>query len=215
MQHNFDAVELRVLGCLMEKELATPEYYPLSLNALTNACNQKTNRAPVLSLDEQTVRAAVQSLKERRIVYQSDANRVPKYWQAFSKEYDLGSRESALLAVLLLRGPQTAGELRGRADSMCPFEGLEQVTASLEHLVAGGLAAQLPRQPGQKEQRYVHLLAGEAFLPEEPARVQLPTGGARTQDEDRLALLEQTVSALQEELAQLRSDFLTFKRHFE
>ncbi len=215
MPHRFDAVELRVLGCLMEKELATPEYYPLSLNALTNACNQKTNRAPVLSLDEQTVRAAVQTLKERRIVYQSDANRVPKYWQAFSKEHDLSGRESALLAVLLLRGPQTAGELRARADSMCPFEGLEQVAASLEHLVAGGLAAQLPRQPGQKEQRYVHLLAGDAFPPEEPARPQPQAAATRTQDEDRLALLERTVSALQEELARLRNDFLAFKRHFE
>lgn len=215
MQHNFDDIELRVLGCLMEKELATPEYYPLSLNALTNACNQKTNRAPVLSLDEQTVRSAVQSLKERRIVYQSDANRVPKYWQAFSKEHDLGNRESALLAVLLLRGPQTVGELRGRADSMCPFEDLEQVAASLEHLVAGGLAAQLPRQPGQKEQRYVHLLAGNAFPPEEPARPQQPVADARTLDEDRLVFLEQAVSALQEELAQLRNDFLAFKQHFE
>jgi uncharacterized protein len=215
MQHSLDVVELRVLGCLMEKELATPEYYPLSLNALINACNQKTNRAPVLSLDEQAVGAAVQSLKERRIIYQSDANRVPKYWQAFSKEHDLGTRESALLAVLLLRGPQTTGELRGRADSMCPFESLEQVTASLDHLVTAGLAVQLSRQPGQKEQRYVHLLAVDTMAMEEPAPPHHTVSGVRTQGEDRMAVLEQTVSALREELAQLKSDFLAFKQHFE
>lgn len=208
-----NAVETRVLGSLMEKELATPEYYPLSLNALVNACNQKTNRAPVMSLDEPTVREAVQALKERRIVYQSDASRVPKYWQAFAKEFDLGNRDSALLAVLLLRGPQTPGELRTRTDSMCPVESLDEVAATLDHLITLGLVTQLPRQPGQKEQRYMHLLAGDATATEtdapQPVRIIPPVGT------DRLAELEETVTMLQEELEQLRSDFLALKQSLE
>ena len=215
MNITLNAVEIRVLGSLMEKELATPEYYPLSLNALVNACNQKTNRSPVMSLDEPTVREAVQVLKERRIVYQSDASRVPKYWQAFSKEYDLGNRESAVLGVLLLRGPQTPGELRTRTDSMCPCESLEEVAATLDHLITLGLVTQLPRQPGQKEQRYVHLLAGEEAAdaddgaPPPPARSVQPAGT------DRLTALEVTVAMLQQELEQLRHEFLTFKQSLE
>ncbi|MCL1979464.1 MAG: YceH family protein, partial [Proteobacteria bacterium] len=165
MKNDLDAVELRVLGCLLEKELATPEYYPLSLNALLNACNQKTNRAPVMQVDEAAVLAALKSLKQRRYVYQSDAGRVPKYWQSFAKDHDLDGHEAALLSVLLLRGPQTAGELRLRADSLCPFDSLEQVGATLDHLIAAGMAAQLARQPGQKEQRAMHLLAAPVGEP--------------------------------------------------
>ena len=215
MNITLNAVEIRVLGSLMEKELATPEYYPLSLNALVNACNQKTNRAPVMSLDEPTVREAVQVLKERRIVYQSDASRVPKYWQAFSKEHDLGNRESAVLGVLLLRGPQTPGELRTRTDSMCPCESLEEMAATLDHLITLGLVTQLPRQPGQKEQRYVHLLAadGAAMEPEgaQPQQVR----SAQPVEADRLTALEVTVAMLQQELEQLRSDFLALKQILE
>jgi len=162
MDIDLDTIEVRVLGSLMEKELATPEYYPLSLNALINACNQKTNRSPVLSLDEKTVSIALQSLKQQRIVYQSDASRVPKYWQSFAKQNNLNNRESALLCLLLLRGPQTPGELRSRAENMCSFEDLDQVALSLENLMTTGLVAQLARQPGQKEQRFVHLLAVES-----------------------------------------------------
>lgn len=215
MNITLNAVEIRVLGCLMEKELATPEYYPLSLNALVNACNQKTNRAPVMSLDEPTVREAVQALKERRIVYQSDASRVPKYWQAFSKEFDLGNRDSALLCVLMLRGPQTPGELRTRSDSMCPCESLEEVAATLDHLITVGLVTQLPRQPGQKEQRYVHLLAGEATALETDAPQPQPARNFQPMGADRLAALEETVAMLQQELEQLRHDFLTFKQSLE
>jgi uncharacterized protein len=215
MNITLNAVETRVLGSLMEKELATPEYYPLSLNALANACNQKTNRAPVMSLDEPTVCEAVQTLKERRIVYQSDASRVPKYWQAFSKEFDLGNRDSALLAVLLLRGPQTPGELRTRTDSMCPVESLDEVAATLDHLINVGLVAQLPRQPGQKEQRYVHLLAGEAPSMEPCAAPSPPVRSAQPAGADRLAELEETVAMLQQDLEQLRSDFLALKQSLE
>jgi uncharacterized protein len=215
MDIDLDAIEVRVLGSLMEKELATPEYYPLSLNALINACNQKTNRFPVLSLDEKAVNIALQSLKEQRIVYQSDASRVPKYWQSFAKHNNLNNRESALLCLLLLRGPQTPGELRSRADNMCSCEDLDQVALSLENLMTTGLVAQLPRQPGQKEQRFVHLLAVESNNTEQvaarPEQVMIERVSANT----RLDSLEQSVATLREEIEQLKNDLASFKKHFE
>ena len=215
MDIDLDAIEVRVLGSLMEKELATPEYYPLSLNALINACNQKTNRSPVLSLDEKAVSIALQSLKEQRIVYQSDASRVPKYWQSFTKQNNLNNRESALLCLLLLRGPQTPGELRSRAENMCSFEDLDQVALSLENLMTTGLVAQLPRQPGQKEQRFVHLLAVESSNTDQvaarPEQVMIERVSAHT----RLDTLEQSVATLREEIEQLKNDFSSFKKHFE
>lgn len=173
MEMQLDGIETRVLGCLLEKELATPEYYPLSLNALVNACNQKTNRQPVLSLSGEEVVEALQSLKELQCVVQSDAGRVAKFWQSLSKRHNLLNRESALLGLLLLRGPQTPGELRSRSENMCPFENLEQVSQSLEALISRSLIMLLPRQPGQKEQRYCHLLSGK---PEEGVD---PGGGCR------------------------------------
>jgi hypothetical protein len=215
MDIDLDAIEVRVLGSLMEKELATPEYYPLSLNALINACNQKTNRAPVLSLDEKSVSIALQSLKEQRIVYQSDASRVPKYWQSFAKQNNLNSRESALLCLLLLRGPQTPGELRSRAENMCSFEDLDQVFLSLENLMTTGLVAQLPRQPGQKEQRFVHLLAVESGNTDQLAARPEPVLVERVSAQTRLGTLEQSVVALREEIEQLKNDFSSFKKNFE
>jgi len=208
MNIDLDAVEIRVLGCLMEKELATPEYYPLSLNALLNACNQKTNRAPVMQLDEAAVLAALRPLKERRYVYQSDAGRVPKYWQAFTKDHDLGSHEAAVLSVLLLRGAQTPGELRLRAGSLSPFDSLEQVDATLDHLIASGLAAQLPRQPGQKEQRAIHLLAAPTDEPETAQPGRMPPMPA----EERLAVLEQAVAVLREELETVKSELYALRQ---
>jgi len=215
MKKTLNPIEIRVLGSLMEKELATPEYYPLSLNALTNACNQKTNRSPVLSLDEQTVSSALRSLKEQRIVYQSDASRVPKYWQAFAKDNNLNNREAALLALLLLRGPQTPGELRSRADNLCSCESLEQVFLALENLITIGLVAQLPRQPGQKEQRFVHLLADESGNVEQVAAQPEQVKEARVSENDRLVELEQTVASLRQELEELKDEFNSFKKHFE
>jgi len=203
MNIDLDAVEIRVLGCLMEKELATPEYYPLSLNALLNACNQKTNRTPVVQLDEATVLVALRSLKERRYVHQSDASRVAKYWQSFAKDHDLGGSESAVLSVLLLRGPQTPGELRIRAGSLHPFDSLEQVDATLDHLIGAGLVAQLPRQPGQKEQRATHLLAAPTDGPE-PETAQ-PGRMSPMPADERLAALEQAVAVLREELEAVKS----------
>ncbi len=210
-----DAIEVRVLGSLMEKELATPEYYPLSLNALINACNQKTNRAPVLALDGETVAGALQSLKQKHFVYQSDAGRVPKYWQDFVKQNNLINREAALLSLLLLRGPQTAGELRSRADNLCALDTLEEVFLALENLITTGLAVQLPRQPGQKEQRFAHLLAGEPeTVPEALAR-QEPVMQAREAVNSRITELEQALSNVQEELEWLKKEFLSFKKAFE
>ncbi|MGD9948158.1 MAG: DUF480 domain-containing protein [Desulfobulbus sp.] len=210
MEMELDTVEVRVLGCLLEKELATPEYYPLSLNGLVNACNQKTNRQPVLSLSGEEVTEALQSLKELQCVVQSDAGRVAKFWQSLSKHYNLLDRERALLGLLLLRGPQTPGELRSRSDNMCPFENLEQVSYSLESLISLSLVMLLPRLPGQKEQRYCHLLAGE---PEENAgsgpddSVVVRRVGA-----DRIEALEEKVARVEAELDELREAFLALKR---
>ncbi len=211
---NFLTGHCWVLGCLMEKELATPEYYPLSLNALVNACNQKTNRLPVLSLSAEIVTEALHSLKEKQLVIQSDAGRVPRFWQGLTKRYNLVNRESALLSLLLLRGAQTPGELRTRAESMCPIETLEQASQSLEGLAFSGLAVQLSRQPGQKEQRYCHLLSGvpedktgtEGGLQEEPTVV------LRRLDNERVEALEEKVARLEHALELLRGDFMALKK---
>ena len=215
MDAMLNVIEVRVLGSLMEKELATPDSYPLSLNALINACNQKTNRAPVLSLDDRVVAGALQSLKEKQLVFQSDTSRVPKYWQNFGKKNNLINRETALLAVLLLRGPQTAGELRSRSDNLASFVDLKEVLTSLDNLAVAGLVLQLPLQPGQKEQRFAHLLAGEPELFEqvrarpEPVMLEVQAEG------NRLAELEDTVARLQQEIEGLKEQFLRFRKEFE
>ncbi|MFH0785014.1 MAG: YceH family protein [Pseudomonadota bacterium] len=210
-----NAIEVRVLGCLMEKELATPEYYPLSLNALVNACNQKSNRSPVLSLDERTVAGGLQSLKEKHLVRQSDASRVPKYWHDFVKKHNLIRREAALLCLLLLRGPQTAGELRSRTERLCSFDNLEEVFPSLDNLADIGLVTKLPLSPGRKEQRFAHLLAGEPENVEQVVARQEPIMIAVTADTERIAELEKSVAYLKEEMEVLKNEFLSFKKEFE
>ena len=210
-----DAMEARVLGSLMEKELATPEYYPLSLNALTNACNQKTNRSPVFFLEEDDVVSALQSLKKKHLVGQSVAGRVPKYWHDFVKQNNLIRREAALLCLLLLRGQQTAGELRSRTERLCAFENLEEVLQYLENLSEIGFVRQMPLQPGQKEQRFAHLLSGE---PEQIDPIVLRQEPGTISDEpaqDRIAELEKSVALLREEIELLKSEFLSFKKAFE
>jgi uncharacterized protein YceH (UPF0502 family) len=213
MELELNAHEVRVLGCLLEKELATPEYYPLSLNALVNACNQKTNRLPVLSLSAEAVTAALRSLREKQLVVQSEAGRVAKYWQSFGKQYNLVNRESALLSLLLLRGPQTPGELRSRAENMCPIETLDQVQESLSGMAESGLVTQLPRQPGQKEQRYAHLLAGAPEERRDPGggTQEPPTVVVRRVGNERIEALEEKVARLELELEQLRGEFLALK----
>ena len=209
-----DTIEVRVLGSLLEKELATPEYYPLSLNALVNACNQKTNRLPVLSLDEETVVRALQSLKKKRLVGQSDTSRVPKYWHDFIKQNNLIRREAALLCLLLVRGQQTAGELRTRTERLCSFENLEEVLQYLDNLSEVGFVRKLPRQPGRKEQRFAHLLSGEPENIDQILIRQEPVVLAAEADNDRIAELEKSVSYLKEEIEILKNKFLSFKNEF-
>lgn len=215
MEIVLDAIEVRVLGSLMEKELATPEYYPLSLNALVNACNQKTNRAPVFSLDEKSVAGALLTLKDKHLVFQSDASRVPKYWHNFTKQNNLIRREEALLCMLLLRGPQTAGELRSRTERLCSFESLEEVGQYLENLTTIGFVVRLPLQPGRKEPRFAHLLAGEPENIEQVSARQEPIMMTVTAESERLAELEKSVAHLKEEIAMLKSEFLAFRQEFE
>jgi len=215
MERTLDAIEVRVLGSLMEKELATPEYYPLSLNGLINACNQKTNRSPVLALDAKKVAGALQSLKDKRIVYQSDASRIPKYWHDFSKQKNLITREAALLCLLLLRGPQTAGELRNRSENLCSLSSLEEVFLSLENLSTTGLVTQLPRQPGQKEQRFAHLLAGEPETMQPAAPRQEPIMMEIEKENDRITELEKSMAKLKDEMTRLQNAFASFRKEFE
>jgi uncharacterized protein YceH (UPF0502 family) len=204
-----DAAEVRVLGCLLEKEIATPEYYPLSLNALTNACNQKSNRDPVVSYDEQTVEDALSSLRDKGLAVRISGrdSRVPKHAQRFTEQCNLGRREAAVICMLLLRGPQTVGELRGRTERLYAFDDLEGVEATLHRLAEMAFVKQLPRQPGFKEPRFAHLLAGDVEAEPAPA----PEPAVRSSapgDHERIA-------ALEAEMAQLRREFDEFRRRFE
>jgi len=207
-------VEVRVLGALVEKEITTPEYYPLSLNALVNACNQKSNREPVMQLDENTVRDALLALQEKRLAGPASGadSRVTKYEHRL-ESFNFSRREIAVLCVLLLRGPQTPGELRGRTERMYRFEDLEQVQSALHQLMERepSLAAVLPRQPGTKEARYAHLLGG----PVESIAVSHDGVLAEHADGDRVARLEEQVRALHAEVDALKDQFASFRKQFE
>lgn len=208
-------IEIRVLGCLMEKSLTTPEYYPLSLNALTNACNQKSNRHPVVSFDEKTVVRALEGMKGKQLVVQSASSRVPKYSELFTSNNKLVLREIAVLMVLFLRGPQTLGELRARTERAYTFADLAEVETTVEDLSDAGYLKQLPRQPGRKEPRYAHLLAGEPEIEEnwEP-RPEPATLEVRAENE-RIAALEEEMAALRQECAALRAEFENFRNEFK
>ena len=194
-----DAVELRVLGCLLEKQRTTPDVYPLSLNALRVACNQSTNRDPVVDYDEPTVRAALERLSRRGWVRLASGpgSRAAKYRQLFDEELELLPSQSALLAVLMLRGPQTPGELKSRSERLYPLGSLDDVHRTLGSLIERELVARLPRRPGQKEERYAHLLGGDAV--DAPERVELPLPAAPDLEE-RVRVLEEQVAALQRAL---------------
>jgi uncharacterized protein YceH (UPF0502 family) len=198
--------EVRVLASLIEKESTTPEYYPLSLNALMLACNQKTNRDPVVSYDEDTVSDGLDSLRASRLARLSSAqSRVAKYEHSILEVFNLGRRELALLCTLMLRGPQTVGELRDRSERMRAFSDLEEVEACLEtlmHWEPRPLATRLPRQPGMKEPRYMHLLSGDA----EPPAPRMT---------ERAVPLEEQVEALRQEVRELRDEFAKFRQQFE
>jgi uncharacterized protein YceH (UPF0502 family) len=218
-------VECRVLGALIEKEITTPEYYPLSLNALVNACNQKSNRDPVMNLDEATVRRALHSLDGQSLVRYVSASdsRVTKYEHRLQEAFNFYRHEIAILCVLLLRGPQTPGELRGRAERMHPFDDLGAVQSSLQHLMKREppLVKVLPRQPGTKEARYVHLLSGDVEEVDAKPAAE-PQLAASSAGEEQIARLEKEVAALrndvaefQKEIADLRQEFAQFRKQFE
>ena len=213
--------EARVLGCLMEKSVTTPDYYPLTLNALTHACNQKSNRNPVLNLDEKNVVAGVDGLRDKKLAWliSPAGSKVPKYEHRFQEAFQTDEAEQALLCELLLRGPQTVGELRSHAGRLCDFASITAVSEVFQKLMSREpepLVIELPRQPGRKEPRYMHLLCGPVDLsgqdttaPEEPARVALQA------ETERIQALEDTLATVQEELAALRSEFTEFRQQFE
>jgi uncharacterized protein YceH (UPF0502 family) len=211
-------VECRVLGSLIEKEVTTPEYYPLSLNALVNACNQKSNRDPVMNLDEAAVREALHSLDRQSLVRSVSASdsRVTKYEHRLQEAFNFYRHETAILCVLLLRGPQTPGELRTRAERMHRFDDLGAVQSSLQHLMKRepALVKVLPRQPGTKEARYAHLFAGDVVVPENKSETHAEPG-AGVRDGERIARLEEEVGVLQKDIADLRRQFADFRKQFE
>jgi len=215
-------VEVRVLGSLIEKDITTPDYYPLTLNALTNACNQTSNRDPVLALGEQTIVRALDSLREKKLALQFNGadSRVPKYAHRLGVEDpDLGRPEISVLCVLMLRGPQTIGEIRGRTGRMHEFPNLEEAQAVLDGLASRSprpLVSRLPRQTGFKEQRYAHLLSGEvSIVVEEAIPRPEPARLAVLQENERLAKLEADVAALRTEMAELKIQFAEFRKQFE
>lgn len=212
-------VEVRVLGCLVEKELCTPEYYPLSLNALTTACNQKTNRDPVLDLEETDVVRGLDRLRRLGLAAQdAEGGRVPKYMHNLQGKLRLEEAEVAVIAELFLRGPQTAGELRARAERMHPFPDLAAVERVLEALLTRDepLVAKLPRQPGRKEHRYAHLFSGEPEPAREAVEVPPETATLRVRAEDeRLGRLEGEVASLREDLVALSRAFAELKSQLE
>ena len=218
MEKILSRMEVRVLGCLIEKELATPEYYPLTLNALANACNQKSNRNPIMTMEETEVSASLDSLRARQLALVSaEGGRVPKYRHALMERLRLDPAELALLAELLLRGPQTVGELRNRGERMHPFADLAAVEEALQELEerTPPLVAPLPRMPGHKEQRYTHLFAGEVEPLGEAHEQQELDRNIIMAENDRIAILEEEISSLRSEVAELRRSVEEFKAQFE
>jgi uncharacterized protein len=217
----FSEVAARVLGALVEKEITTPEYYPLSLNALVNACNQKTNREPVMNLDEGAVTGALRCLSELELAGAADTNdsRVRKYEHRLGEAFNFTRPETAVLCVLLLRGAQTPGEIRGRGERLHHFEELSDVQSALQKLMARepALVKVLARQPGTKESRYVHLMCGDVEdLVEVVSREGVgAVASVQVGDGARIARLENEVAELRSEAAELREEFARFRKQFE
>jgi uncharacterized protein len=225
MEIKLTETEVRVLGSLIEKDITTPEYYPLSLNALMNACNQKSNRDPVMQLDEDAVRDALEGLQQQRMAGPARGadSRVTKYEQRLQEVFNFTRAEIAVLCVLLLRGPQTPGEIRGRSERLHRFEGLDDVQSALQKLMQRepALAKVLQRQPGTKESRYAHLLAGdvvEAEVAQHEAGFAISHGNRGDEgrgDEGRVARLEEEVIELRRELGEIKDQLERFRRQFE
>jgi hypothetical protein len=215
LPNTLDPVAVRVLGCLIEKELSTPDHYPLSLNALTSACNQLSNRDPVMSLDEGTVSQSIDSLRRQGLVrsIQSAGSRVPKYQHLLTEVSELSRAQLAVLGVLLLRGFQTQGELRSRAARLMPSDDSAALDAALEALITRDPPAvtRLARRPGQKEMRYAHLLSGDVVASTDDAPESVPS----TPSADRLDALEQLANELRNEVADLRAQLAAFRKQFE
>lgn len=214
-------MEVRVLGALVEKEITTPEYYPLSVNALMNACNQKSNRDPVMTLDEEAVRKVLRSLTDQYVVRSAGGDsRVAKFEHRLNELYNFHRHEIAVLCVLMLRGPQTPGELRTRAERMYTFRDLEAVHAALNLLMRREppLVKVLPRQPGTKESRFMHLFSGDVVLEthlaeeKQEASAEVASG---LPDQERIAQLEAEVAELRRELGTLREQFAAFQKQFQ
>ena len=216
MDIRLSEVEARVLGSLIEKEITTPDYYPLSLNALVNACNQKNNREPVMSLNEDAVRAALDGLQNQRLAGPARGadSRVTKYEHRTQEVFNFNRRETALLCVLFLRGPQTPGELRGRTERMFQFEHLDEVQAALQRLIERDppLVKMLSRQPGTKESRYMHLLSGDVEGWTAPA--ESPTASLDS-NVHRIVRLEEEVAGLRSEIAEMKQQLVEFRKQFE
>jgi uncharacterized protein YceH (UPF0502 family) len=211
------AVEARVLGALIEKDITTPDYYPLSLNALVNACNQKNNREPVMNLDHDVVGHALSTLQEKRLAGPTSSadSRVTKYEHRSQEVFNFTRAETAIFCVLSLRGPQTPGELRGRTERMHRFEHLDEVQSTLQHLMQRDppLVTMLARQPGTKESRYAHLLCGEV---DDAVVAWAPTSlAASSDDPERIQRLEEEVAFLRREIADLQQQFASFRKQFE
>lgn len=219
MKMNLTEVEIRILGCLVEKELTTPENYPLSLNSLTTACNQKSNRAPLMILVEADVVSGLDKLGSRGLArHTAVGGRVAKYRHSLEDSLHLAPPALAVLAELMLRGPQAAGELRNRAERMSPLADIASVEEILGALMEFGppLVTRIPRQPGQKEQRYAHLFAGEpVLLDDAPAPLPEPARQRVMAENERLVRLEEEVSALRSEIAALRCRIEELKALFE
>jgi hypothetical protein len=199
VDHILNDVEVRVLGALIEKEITTPDYYPLSLNALVAACNQSSNRNPVMHVDEDTVAAAADSLREKKLAHRVDRgqSRVVKYRHVVYEAVNLGRPAIAVMCVLMLRGPQTLGEIRTRSHSLYDFTSLDEVQLTLDSLMSGEspLVTRLQRQAGQKEVRYAHLLSGDVKLTEPEPEL------------DRIGKLEREVEDLKKQFEQFRKQF--------
>jgi len=211
-------IEIRVLGSLVEKQVTTPEYYPLTLNSLTLACNQKNNRHPVTSYSENEVAHALETLREKNLTYvfHGSTSRVPKYKHVMPEVMHLNPAELALMCVLMLRGPQTTGELRGNSARLHEFSALDEVDATVNSLISHDpepLVVRLPRQPGQKEARFAHILSGE--VPVEALAEEVAPARSRGKDSDRVVALEGEIETLKTEVAQLREQFEGFKKQFE
>jgi hypothetical protein len=207
-----DSIEVRILGCLIEKELVTPEYYPLSLNALTNACNQKSNRRPVLSVDESVVLEGLDGLRQKGLARetQTSGSRVPKYLHELLSRFDLSRQETAILCELMLRGPQTPGELRSNAERMAHFENTGEIEETLRGLMdhEPPLVTKLPRETGRKESRCAHLFSPQDI---KGKTVTGPHAGSGKTADEAITRLEEQVAQIRRELEELKQEFALLK----